>query len=368
MLADIATYYRFTLKELLFWFAAWTLLAVIMAQTEIADANRMGYKLFDWEPWSWAFSASYGYAILSPVLVYFCHRWPFEKKHYIKTASKLILLYIPVALLFTSLMFTLRHLTYWIILGHSYPIYDIASRYLYEFPKSISFFAIVIFITYTRIFQQSTLQEKLNAARLHGELVDAKLDVLQSQLQPHFLFNTLNLISSTMYQNVDKADSIITRLADLLRYSLATQQKPFISLQQELDAMKSYLEIAQLRFGERLTTDLQIDPQALPVLIPAMLLQPLLENAVKYGIEPSDNGGSITLIATIKQDLLVIKIINSQHQQKAEGESFGIGLENTKKRLRYLYQEKASLRLVQIDAEKIELIITLPVEQLHHAG
>lgn len=368
MLADIATYYRFTLRELLFWFIAWTVLAVIMAQTEVADAYRMGYQFFDWEPWSWAFSASYGYAVLSPVLVYFCHRWPFEKDHHIKTASKLILLYIPMALIFTSLMFALRHLIYWLVLGHSYPIYDVASRYLYEFPKSVSLFAIVIFITYTRIFQQRALQEKLNAARLHGELVDAKLDVLQSQLQPHFLFNTLNLISSTMYQNVDKADSIITRLADLLRYSLATRHKPFISLQQELDAMKSYLEIAKLRFGERLTTDLQIEPQALPVLIPVMLLQPLLENAVKYGIEPSDNGGSIALIATIKQNLLVIRIINSLHQQKAESESFGIGLENTQKRLSYLYQDKASLRLVQIDPDKIELVITLPIEQLRHAG
>ena len=357
-------FYRMSLKQFLFWMMVWTFIGIVLAQTEIANATQSGFTGDAWQPWSWAFTAVYAYALVTPIIIYSCYLWSFDKGQIISTFTKLLLLYLPVTLVFITLMLTLRYLVYWLMLGEVFPHGEIVSVYFYEFPKSFTFYFAVIFATYARIFQQKEQQEKITAARLHGELLDAKLEVLQHQLQPHFLFNTLNLISSTMYQNVDKADSIITRLADLLRYSLATQQKPFVTLQQELDAMKSYLEIAQLRFGERLSTELQISTEAQSVMIPVMLLQPLLENAVKYGIEPSDNGGSILLSANISENKMTIKIVNSLHQQTIQSTSFGIGLENTKKRLKYLYQDKASLLLTKIADDKIELVIILPIERI----
>jgi LytS/YehU family sensor histidine kinase len=98
-----------------------------------------------------------------------------------------------------------------------------------------------------------------------------------------------------MYRDVDKADSIIARLGDLLRYSLATEQKPFVAFREEVQVMTSYLEIAKLRFGDRLSTVINIAPETNGIMIPAMLLQPLLENAVKYGIEPCNGKGKISL-------------------------------------------------------------------------
>lgn len=362
------SYYQFTAKQFLFWLAIWTLLGVILVQTEIADASRAGFNGEPWKPWSWAFTAVYAYALITPAISYFCHRWPFEKQQLVKTLVKLVLLYVPITLVFITLMLGFRHLVYWIVLAETYNQGEITSVYIYEFPKTLSFYFVVIFASYTKIYQQQAQQEQLIAARLHGELLDAKLEVLQHQLQPHFLFNTLNLISSTMYQNVDKADSIITRLADLLRYSLATQQKPFVTLQQELDAMKSYLEIAQLRFGERLSIELKVSDAAQSTMIPVMLLQPLLENAVKYGIEPSDSGGSIFISADLAENNLIIKIVNSLHQQIIKSSSFGIGLENTKKRLKFLYQNEASLSLTKTAKEKIELVIILPVDRLSDVG
>ena len=358
------SFYRMSLKQFLFWLVVWTIIGIVLAQTEIANAKHSGFTGSDWQPWSWAFTAVYAYALVTPIIIYFCYLWSFDKGQIIRTSTKLLLLYLPITLAFITLMLGLRYLVYWLMLGEAFPHDEILSVYIYEFPKSFSFYFAVIFAAYTKIYQLKAQQEQINAAKLHGELLDARLEVLQHQLQPHFLFNTLNLISSTMYQNVDKADSIITRLADLLRYSLATQQKPFVTLQQELDAMKSYLEIAQLRFGERISTELQISPEAQSVMIPVMLLQPLLENAVKYGIEPSDNGGSILLCANIGDNNIVISIVNSLHQQSIYSSSFGIGLENTKKRLKYLYQDKASLSLSKIAEDKIELVIILPVERL----
>ena len=367
MLTKITHCYRFTVKQLLFWFVAWSILGVILAQTEIADAYRGGFNGYPWEPWSWAFSAVYAFALLTPLIVYFCQQWRLEKRQFLPTIGKLLLLYFPITLTFITLMLGLRFLLYWILLDKGYAAGDMTSRYLYEFPKSLPFYFTVVFITYTRIYQQQAQQEQLNAARLQVELLDTKLEVLQHQLQPHFLFNTLNLISSTMYKNVDKADSIITRLADLLRYSLASKQQPFVSLQQELAAMNSYLEIAELRFGERLTTHLDIAPQTLPLMIPVMLLQPLLENAVKYGIEPADKGGTVSLKTAIEEEQLVITIVNALHPQSNKQASFGIGLENTRTRLDYIYAGKYSLTLKNLNEDKMELQIKLPVEQVNES-
>jgi sensor histidine kinase YesM len=359
--------YSFTYREVAFWFIIWSILGVILAQTEIADANRGGFSGFAWEPWSWAFSAVYAYAVLTPIIVYYCKKWPYESTHFLNTSIKLILLYIPITLVFITLMLGLRSLVYSLLLGKGYAVGDVLTRYIYEFPKTIPFYLAVVFVTYTQFYQRKVQQEKLNAAKLEVELLDAKLEVLQHQLQPHFLFNTLNLISSTMYKNVDNADSIITRLADILRYSLASKQHPFVSLQQELEVMESYLEIAQLRFGERLKSELNISAETLPVMIPVMLLQPLLENAVKYGIEPSEQGGVISLTTFIEDDRMVVSIVNSLHLQSHKNESFGIGLDNSRTRLNYIYQDKHSLTLTEISTDKIELRIKLPIEPVKNA-
>lgn len=363
LFTEISQYYRFTTKQLLFWLVAWSVLGVILAQTEIADATRSGSQVRAWEPWCWAFSASYAYALISPFIVFCCHRWPFERQHHTSTLVKLILLYAPVTFVFINLMFALRQIVYLAVIGEGYGLGDLTSRYIYEFPKTLSVYFLVVFVTYTRIFQQKSHQDQLQSAKLHGELMDARLAALRNQLQPHFLFNTLNLISSTMYQDVDKADSIVARLGDLLRYSLATAQKPMVSFQEEFRAMTSYLEIAELRFGDRLKTRINIDNEVMPVHIPAMLLQPLLENSVKYGIEASDNGGTITLNARVVHGQLEIEIINTLHQPSRHHHSFGIGLENTQQRLHYLYQDRAALTLSTDTGDQATLMLMLPIDQ-----
>ena len=167
-----------------------------------------------------------------------------------------------------------------------------------------------------------------------------------------------------MYRDVDKADSIVTRLGDLLRYSLATEQKPFVPLKEEMQVMTSYLEIAKLRFGDRLTTSINIAPDTNDIIIPAMLLQPLLENAVKYGIEPSDINGKISLTTFLENQHLIIRITNPWHQRRAQQESFGIGLINTRNRLSLLYDEAASVELENQDNQTVTLKIQLPIEYL----
>lgn len=357
-------YYRLTWKQFLIWFLFFTIFAAILAQTEIADALSRGEDVEFWEPWLWTYSAVYSYAVICPVILFCCHRWSLEKSHFYGSVLKLLLLYFPFTLVFISLMIGSRHLAYLLIEGRLWENGELVARYLYEFPKTLSVYLAVVFATYSRIYFETWRQEQIHAARLNEQLLSAQITVLRNQLQPHFLFNTLNLISSTMYQDVDKADSIIMRLGDLLRYSLATEQQPWVTFQQEMQAMTSFLEIAQLRFGDRISTKIDIEPQVAAVMIPAMLLQPLLENAVKYGIEPSHEQGEITISACIRQQLLCISIVNPRLDRVAGGgqqASFGIGLKNTKERLELLYGGSACVSLQVQDDHAIALNLDLPI-------
>lgn len=357
-------YCQLTWKRFFYWTAIATGIGLFMAQTEIADAKFRGDLGLTWQPWVWTYSAIYSYTIISPIIIYFCHQWPLGKTNILSTSVKAVLLYIPTTFLFISLMLITRQLAYLLITGDFMEEWNLADRYLYEFPKTIGIYVGFGFITYTKIYYDSAQKEQLNAAKLQNELQNVRMQTLRSQLQPHFLFNTLNLISSTTYQDPDKADSIITRLGDLLRYSLATEQKPFVTLKEEMQAMSSYLEISELRFGEKMSIDIQIEPQTELLFIPAMLLQPLLENAVKYGIEPSDNHGEIALYSHLIDGQLIIKITNPWHQRRQQQESFGVGLQNAKNRLALLYQNEASVVLESENTQQVTLTITLPAQKM----
>lgn len=359
-------YCQITWKRFFYWMAIATGIGLFMVQTEIADAKFRGHLGLTWQPWVWTYTAVYSYVLISPIIIYFCHQWPLGKANLLSTSFKAVLLYIPTTLLFISLMLITRQLAYLLISGEFMEEWNLVDRYLYEFPKTLGIYVGFGFITYTKIYYDSAQQEQLNAAKLHSELQEIRMQTLRNQLQPHFLFNTLNLISSTTYQDPDKADSIITRLGDLLRYSLATEQKPFVTLKEEMLAMSSYLEISELRFGEKMSVVIQIEPQTELLLIPAMLLQPLLENAVKYGIEPSDNHGEIALHSHLVDGHLIIKITNPWHQRRQQQESFGVGLQNAKNRLNLLYQDEASILLESENTQQVALTITLPAQKMEY--
>jgi len=349
---------------MLIWFASFTIVAFFLTQTAIAD-DRGGHFRF-WEPWLLEYSAVYCYGLICPIIIVCCKEWSLDETQRFQTIWKVILFYIPFTFIFISLMVGTRHLAYLLIEGRLWENGDLVTRYIYEYPKTLGFYCSIVFGSYTKIYFDTYQKEQIHAIKLNEQLLTAQIGVLRNQLQPHFLFNTLNLISGTMYQDVDKADSIVMRLGDLLRYSLATEKKPWVSFHEEMQAMTSFLEIAQLRFGDRLTTKIEVEPQAESVLIPAMLLQPLLENAVKYGIEPSDDAGLIHLKAFIDGQSLCITITNPLLENTNISPSFGIGLKNTKERLELLYgnscNNSASVLLDQKGIDSIVLTLSLPIQ------
>lgn len=361
-----------TWRRFLSIFLSMSIVGLIMVQTEITDRQMTGELGLTWQPWVATFTSVYTYTLISPFIIYCCESWSFSKPNFIKTLIKLLLLYIPITLLFITVMLTLRNVIHILIDGVSFDHWISFDRYVYEFPKTIGIYWGSVFITYTKVYYDSSQKEQLNAVNLENELQAIRMQTIRSQLQPHFLFSTLKLISSTVYTDADKADSIIARLGDLLRYSLATDQKPFVTLKEELQAVQSYLEISQLRFGERMTIDIDVETTTELLLIPTMLLQPLLEKSVKYGIKPSDETGNITLTCKLVDGQLQIKITHpwhqspfqAPHQNKQQHESYEMGLQSTKDRLTLLYQEQATLTLVNSDLEKVTLTLVLPAQQM----
>jgi two-component system, LytTR family, sensor kinase len=165
-----------------------------------------------------------------------------------------------------------------------------------------------------------------------------RIEVLKSQLQPHFLFNTLNAISVMMYEDVKGADRMIQRLSALLRVSIAILGKDEVPLATELAFVSTYLEIERVRFGERLSACMETDPNALNALVPALFLQPIVENCVRHGLAGKPQDGLIVIAARVCADRLILEVLdNGGGLPKSPLLQEGVGLGNSRKRLQQLY-------------------------------
>lgn len=197
---------------------------------------------------------------------------------------------------------------------------------------------------YFGIKYYESLQKQREAALKATALAqEAQLKMLRYQLNPHFLFNTLNAISTLILDNQNRtANHAVTRLSEFLRYTLDQDPMKKVTLRQEIEALNLYLSTERLRFGERLRLEFAIEEPALAALVPSLLLQPLIENAVKYAISPREDGGSIRIEGRTRGAMLEIAVIDDGPGLKdgqALIEGRGVGLRNTRERLAVLYGE-----------------------------
>ncbi len=189
----------------------------------------------------------------------------------------------------------------------------------------------------------------------------ARLQALQSQLEPHFLFNTLNAISSLVIEgkNAD-AERMITLLSNFLRLTLAKNGTPEIALAEELEFVRNYLEIERVRFGERLRVSIEADPEAMNGRVPALVLQPLIENAVKHGVLACEEGGSLAVSAARNNGSLRLTVADSGPGMAKDCTSRGVGLRNTVGRLRELYGDASSISMGRCTGGGLEVTIEIP--------
>jgi signal transduction histidine kinase len=209
-------------------------------------------------------------------------------------------------------------------------------------------------------------EHELHASELEKHLAQAKLQALQMQLNPHFLFNTLHSISSLMHKDLEAADRMIMRLSDLLRAALDSVDTQEVSLRKELELLQLYLGIEQIRFGERLTFKLDVAPDALEAQVPNLILQPLVENAIRHGIEPRARPGRIELHARRQADTLTLEVCDNGNGISAvKPAREGVGLSNTRARLRELYGEAHRFELGGQPEGGLRVEMTIPFRTEH---
>jgi two-component system LytT family sensor kinase len=205
-------------------------------------------------------------------------------------------------------------------------------------------------------------ERALNAERLQTRLAEAQLQALQRQLQPHFLFNTLHTISSLMRSDVEAADIMIDRLSDLLRMSLRSNTQE-VSVKQELEILQSYVAIEETRFRDRLSVSIDVDPSVLDARIPHLLLQPLVENAVRHGIAPRARAGRIAIRVFRSGGQLQIEVRDSGDgvpPDRLAAMNDGVGLGNTRARLAHLYGTAHTFSFANLAGGGFQVSVGIP--------
>jgi two-component system LytT family sensor kinase len=200
----------------------------------------------------------------------------------------------------------------------------------------------VVGLSHALDFHRESQEREITAAQLEARLAEAQLAALQRQLHPHFLFNTLNTISALMHRDIDAADTMLERLSDLLRLTLDRISLQQVALKDELDFIEKYLEIERARFGDRLKVSFDVAPGILDALVPTLLLQPLVENAVRHGIAPKLGGGRLEIAARRDGDRLRLVVRDNGAglgNDTLQAFNTGVGLSNTRSRLEHLYGE-----------------------------
>jgi len=284
-------------------------------------------------------------ALLAPLIVTLAIRYPFRRGH----ISRFLLVHLSAvftySIIHTATMFGTR-----LALGLQ-PAprgwwWMIRVDYLRQLDWMLMTYSFIVGVTHALEFRRESERRAVDSAQLETRLVEAQLQALQRQLHPHFLFNTLNAIAGLMRSDVDAADRMMDRLGDLLRTTLNTSNIQEVSLKEELEVLQKYLDIEQVRLGERLTVNIVIDADTLDAQVPNFLLQPLVENAVRHGIAPRVEPGQLGISASRHANRLAIEIFNSGQGVPAHRLTLlnqGVGLANTRARLEHRYPNDHSL-------------------------
>lgn len=196
---------------------------------------------------------------------------------------------------------------------------------------------------------------------------EAELRALKSQVNPHFIFNSLNTVRALIHEDPATAETMVTRLAGLLRYALQAGQLETVSLERELAIVRDYLAVEKIRFEERLRPSFDIDDDALGLAVPPLLLQTLVENAVKYGVGSNPSGGDIVISAAVESGSLKLSVANTG-RLSAGGASTGLGLRNATERLRVLFGERGVLRLREREPGWVVADVEMPAKGAVRSG
>ena len=310
------------------------------------------------------------WALATPAIVWSANRLPIERAH-----RGRIGIHLAIAVAFIVLLNIAAPTIAWVLLGRATPFAAVVRRGLIGL-VSVGHLALVVYAFilgaghYLRT-QDIRRQEQMRAERLRADLASAQLRALTLQLQPHFLFNALNAVGALILtERHREAFDMVGRLGDLLRALLAIERREEVSLREELELANAYVGIEQARLGDRLRVTWNIAPDLGGAQVPPMLLQPLVENAVRHGVaRRSDGGGRLTISASRRDATLVLAVADDgpgapprstmRDAAPHSAAASGLGLENTRRRLVHLYGDATRLELFR-DGDWTRVVIEVP--------
>lgn len=218
-------------------------------------------------------------------------------------------------------------------------------------------------LSYLMLAQDRALEAERRGAELQLLAQESELKALRAQLNPHFLFNSLNSLSALTAVDPARAREMCVLLSDFLRRSLGLGERRLVALREELDLARAYLAIEQIRFGARLTLDWRIDPAAEPALLPTLLLQPLVENAIKHGIAALPEGGTLTLATEVTEGQVILRVENPLDAEAPAPQGLGLGLRQVRERLLGRFGNRARFEpSVRDGAHRVTLVFPLETE------
>lgn len=349
----------------------WTVLALFFTGRNIVLFISRG------QPVDWArgilfeFIYWYLWAVFTPLVFWLARRLPVERSRSVRNIPLLILCGLVIAPLQVSIEIAVDLLLAWGLL-HA-PSSEIAQRLsmfrrivLIESFSGFLIYCAIVGCYYAFDYYHKYRERDVRASQLEGQLARAELQNLKMQLHPHFLFNTLNTISVLMARDTRAANGVLIRLSDLLRMTLDQAGTQEVSLKQELEFLQKYLEIEQMRFQDRLTVEVNVDPSVLDARVPNLILQPLVENAIHHGVAPLVSAGRVEIDARRDDGMVELSVRDNgpgiaSSEPKALKER--VGLSNTRARLEQLYGARHRFQLRNRDEGGLEVTVAFPFRE-----
>lgn len=279
----------------------------------------LGTNLFQWYLW----------AALAPGIIWLARTFPIDRQHWLRSLPVHAVAGVAVALIAWHVNNLFQQ--YAVGIRRTTPL-------VYVFHQNLVTYALVVATTQGYLYYQRYRQGEVRSAQLSAQLAQAQLQALRMQLHPHFLFNTLNAISTLVHKDPEAADHMIARLSDLLRMSLENVGVQEVPLAQEIGFLERYLDIERTRFGDRLVVRMDVAPDTLDASTPYLILQPLVENAIRHGLASRATAGLVSIRTRRTDDMLILEIRDDGPGVPAGGPpKRGVGLSSTQARLEGLY-------------------------------
>jgi two-component system LytT family sensor kinase len=315
------------------------------------------------------------WAGLAPAIFLFTRRFPIDRERWLSNSLLHILACVVLSIAHRAIYLIigwLLHVAAYQNIGSIPDLYS--SDILFNLPTGFMSYGTIFLVSYVIDYYRRHQEEELKISRLKTELAQAKLQVTEAQLQalkmqlhPHFLFNTLNSISALLDEDVDAAEQMLARLGDLLRLTLENSGAQQVTLQEELEFLRCYLEIEHVRFHDRLAVNMLIEPETLDARVPNLILQPIVENAIRHGIVSRIAPGEIEIRASRAGGVLQLRVKdNGPGLQGGDASSGrikeGLGLANTRARLQQMYGAAHRFEMADVPEGGLQVTIDMPFE------